>query len=237
MVSDGSLESNTATVTIEVSFVNHAPVAHDDVGFTSLQQPVLVHVLSNDTDVDGDSLLISAYTQGSYGSVTIANSNHDVIYTPNSGFNGDDQFTYQVSDGNGGFATGTVRIHVYNLVVGQLAPPVGGGGTHEFQQGDTASIRLKIYDANGNEVPDLTVYLKVQLLSPPGSGIEDPSAAGNSNTDNQFSYVNNWYQYNLKTDKVPTGTWALYVLVVQDGNLVLLDGPPIDGISATIIVK
>ncbi|PYE38359.1 Ig-like domain-containing protein, partial [Psychrobacter fozii] len=52
-ITDGTTEVS-ATETITVTPVNDAPVAVDDVGSGPLNQPVLIDVLGNDTDPDGD---------------------------------------------------------------------------------------------------------------------------------------------------------------------------------------
>ena len=47
-----------------------------------------INVLANDTDVDGDTLTVTAVTQGTNGSVAITNGGADVSYTPNANFFG-----------------------------------------------------------------------------------------------------------------------------------------------------
>jgi len=68
---------------------------------------------------DGDPLTITEMSDPDNGTVTIDDNGtpldptDDVIlYTPNFGYIGDDSFTYDISDGNGGIATGTVDITV-----------------------------------------------------------------------------------------------------------------------------
>lgn len=107
---DGALTSNQATVTITVNPVNDPPVANDDSGATVEDTPVTIDVLANDTDVDGDALVVDSVTQGANGSVT--NNGLDVTYSPNPGFAGTDTFTYVASDGNGGTDTATVTVTV-----------------------------------------------------------------------------------------------------------------------------
>jgi VCBS repeat-containing protein len=108
--SDGSLFSSPATVTITVTAVNDNPVALNDGAITNGTNPVTINVLSNDSDADGNTLSISAFTQGSNGTVTCTTPN--CTYTANPNFSGIDTFTYTVSDGNGGTATATVSINV-----------------------------------------------------------------------------------------------------------------------------
>lgn len=108
---DGIVDSNIATVSLTILPVNDPPVAADDSATTSQDTPVIVAVLANDTDPDGDSLLLISFTQGANGTVS-DNGNGTVTYTPNSGFSGSDGFTYTISDGNGGQATANVSITV-----------------------------------------------------------------------------------------------------------------------------
>lgn len=111
VVSDGRGGTATATVTITVTPVNDAPVAVNDSGATASGTAVTVTVLANDQDVDGDALTVTAVTPGANGSVVL-NANGTVTYTPNAGFSGTDQFSYTISDGRGGTATGLVSVVV-----------------------------------------------------------------------------------------------------------------------------
>ncbi|HEX3131883.1 MAG TPA: Ig-like domain-containing protein [Thermoanaerobaculia bacterium] len=107
---DGNGGTDTATVTVTINPTNDAPVADDDAASVVEDDQVAVAVLGNDSDVDGDSLTITAVTQGAHGAVAIAGSN--VTYTPASNYNGADAFTYTISDGNGGSDTATVAMTV-----------------------------------------------------------------------------------------------------------------------------
>jgi hypothetical protein len=110
-VSDGNGGEDTATVTVTVGAANDAPVAGDDSASTAEDTPVTVSVLANDTDLEDDTLSVSAVTQGANGAVVV-NANDTETYTPGANFNGSDSFTYTVSDGNGGTDTATVTVTV-----------------------------------------------------------------------------------------------------------------------------
>ena len=110
-VNDGSLDSNIATVSITVNPVNDPPDAKDDAATTAEDTPVMISVLANDTDVEGDVLTLSSVTPPANGTVVI-NAIGTVTYTPTTNFNGTDSFTYTVSDGNGGTDTATVSVTV-----------------------------------------------------------------------------------------------------------------------------
>ena len=109
--SDGTLQSEAATVTLTVNPVNDAPVATDDAATADEDSPVTIAVLDNDTDVDGDALTVTALTQGTNGSVVLE-TDHTVTYTPNADFNGTDSFTYQASDGTAQSTAVTVTLTV-----------------------------------------------------------------------------------------------------------------------------
>ena len=109
-VSDGNGGTHTATVSMTVIAGNDIPAAADDSAITAEDTAVMVNVLANDTDLDGDSLSVSAITQGGNGSVTTNGTT--VAYTPNPGWNGTDSFTYTISDGNGGTDTASVNLTV-----------------------------------------------------------------------------------------------------------------------------
>ena len=108
--------SRVATVTITVA--NAAPRAADDEAVTDHGTPVDIDVLSNDTDANGDSLIITDVTEpvGGKGNVRgiVTILRDQVRYSPPQGFSGKVTFDYTVSDGNGGSDTATVTVTVRN---------------------------------------------------------------------------------------------------------------------------
>jgi hypothetical protein len=91
---------------------NLMPVAEDDAAVTNEHTVVVIPVLDNDDDPDvGDTLIVDSVTQGTNGDVEIIDDQH-VGYSPDPGFNGIDDFTYTISDGNGGTDTANVRVTV-----------------------------------------------------------------------------------------------------------------------------
>jgi VCBS repeat-containing protein len=97
LATNGTHISNNAIVTLTVNPVNDAPIARNDTATTLENTPVIIRVLNNDSDIDGDSLTVISVTQGTNGTVTTNSTT--VTYTPNLNFNGLDSFTYRISDG------------------------------------------------------------------------------------------------------------------------------------------
>jgi hypothetical protein len=110
VASDGSTK-DTATVSIAVAPINEPPTAVDDAAVTRQDGSASIDVLANDSDADGDEYGFVGNTQPINGAATWSSVDHMVIYTPNEGFWGTDQFTYTIGDFDG-VATGTVTVTV-----------------------------------------------------------------------------------------------------------------------------
>ncbi|HWO21583.1 MAG TPA: Ig-like domain-containing protein [Kofleriaceae bacterium] len=110
-VSDG-FATDTGAVTITVTPVNDAPVATDDTATTDEDTPLVIAaatLLANDTDVEGDTLTVTAVSNATNGAAVLAGGN--VTFTPNANFSGTASFSYTVSDGTA-IDTGVVTITV-----------------------------------------------------------------------------------------------------------------------------
>ena len=88
-----------------------APVAVADLLVAAQDQLQNVqYVVANDSDPDGDTLVISGTTQPQHG--TLSTVGGELIYTPNTGFAGDDSFQYTVTDPGGATSTADVMVSV-----------------------------------------------------------------------------------------------------------------------------
>ncbi|HEV7809852.1 MAG TPA: cadherin-like domain-containing protein, partial [Candidatus Limnocylindrales bacterium] len=98
---DGTANSAPATVTLTVT--NSAPVAAVDAYTTPKNTPLVVAagagVIANDSDPDaGQTLTVSVAAGPAHGTLAL-NANGSFTYTPTSGYDGADGFTYSLSDG------------------------------------------------------------------------------------------------------------------------------------------
>ncbi|EOK5797824.1 tandem-95 repeat protein, partial [Vibrio parahaemolyticus] len=97
IVTSGGVSEST-TVSVDVTPVNDAPVAKDDIATTQEDTAVTIDVLPNDSDVDGDKLSIeSASVPKEQGTVEVVDGK--LVFTPAENFNGDAEITYTVTDG------------------------------------------------------------------------------------------------------------------------------------------
>jgi len=107
-------ERTSSTVTLgERELLNSAPEAEDDTATAARNGgDVFIDVLANDQDLDGDALTVVSVTQPASGA-TVVNSGDFLTYTPTGDFQGEDTFSYTVSDGTD-TATATVTVTVDN---------------------------------------------------------------------------------------------------------------------------
>ena len=70
-VSDGNGGTDTATVTVNDTPVNDAAVAEDDTATTDEDTPVVIDVLGNDSDVEGDPLTAALVSGTAHGALTL----------------------------------------------------------------------------------------------------------------------------------------------------------------------
>lgn len=120
---------------------NRSPVAVADAAATAEGSPVTVNVLANDTDPDGDLLSVVAVGVPLNGTVVVAAGK--AVYTPRAGYAGSDSFSYTVSDGKGGTATGSVYVTVNaasaaGLADGGFESPAVGVGQHRHNPSGSA---------------------------------------------------------------------------------------------------
>lgn len=98
-VAESTEKNNTRTTSIAVEAAAPLPVANDDIASTPKDTPVIIDVLANDTPGEpGQQLFVgsvqSPTTQG--GIAVITADRKAVRYTPPTGFQGEDEFTYEV---------------------------------------------------------------------------------------------------------------------------------------------
>ncbi|WP_299614391.1 tandem-95 repeat protein [uncultured Tateyamaria sp.] len=120
-ITDGNGGTDTAEVAVTVTPVNDDPVAVDDIETTDEDVAVVVDLLGNDTDVDGDDLSIGSLSVDPAEGSVVDNGDGTVTFTPAPNFNGPATITYTVVDGNGGEDTGEVVVSVGAINDGPVA--------------------------------------------------------------------------------------------------------------------
>jgi hypothetical protein len=137
---------------------NSAPTANDDSIEIFINENVLVGILTNDVDIDGNALTVTAVTTPASGVVQI--SNNEIAYTPSANFIGTDTFSYTIQDSVGAESTAIVQVTIINR------PPIATNDISSTQQSSAIQIDVLSNDSSaGNH--DITVV----SLSEPSNGL------------------------------------------------------------------
>ena len=91
--------------------VNTPPVGVNDSVSTPYVTPIVITVLANDTDADGDALAAGAFANLVGGTLSLPGDG-TVLFTPTAGFVGTGGFTYRPFDGTVQGNVTTVRVEV-----------------------------------------------------------------------------------------------------------------------------
>ena len=142
-VSDPGGLTGRARVTVLVTPVNDPPEAQDDEAETLEDHAILIGVLDNDTDVDGDELELVAVGPAENGRTALAGEGL-ILYTPDRDWFGTDRFEYRVADPEGLDDTATVTVVVWPV---NDAPYAIGAipSQHVEEGGESASVELTPY--------------------------------------------------------------------------------------------
>jgi len=166
---DGTLNSNTATVSINVSPANDAPVAANQSISTNEDQAVSFTI--SGTDPDGDPITYTIVSNPSNGTLTGTAPN--LTYTPNPNFSGSDAFTFKVNDGTTDSNIATVTITVIPL----NDAPVAISNTILYQANTLVNFVLTAFDADGDP-------LTYTVLTLPTNGVMGGTAPNLTYTPN-----------------------------------------------------
>ena len=108
------LVSNNGSITHTINPVNDAPTAGSPAAQTTDEDTPLnnIDVLSEASDVDGDTLTVLAGSASALNGTVSINGDGTLNFTPNTDYFGADTISYTVDDGNGGTVVGSVLVSV-----------------------------------------------------------------------------------------------------------------------------
>ena len=125
VVNDGQLDSPLATVSIAVSAVNDPPVAFEQSSTAVSGEAITLQLEYDDIDGPGPYTLQVTMAPES-GSLSPVNPDGSILYTPDTGFTGNDAFKWRVNDGVDDSMEATVTVAVEPAPsAGIYFPPAG----------------------------------------------------------------------------------------------------------------
>lgn len=226
-------------------YVYGVPVAVDDVNTTFTDSPVSGNVLTNDWDPKDRPLTTTPETKTTAnGGTVVISANGNYIYTPPTGYTGEDTFTYEVCDNNAppSCNNATVTIEVLPMPTAGNDPPVAANDAYQMTvsstlsgqvlendfdvDGDALNVQSGTADTDGDGNPDaLTLATPTNVYGTNVNG--DIALAGQLtlNADGTFTFIADANFSGsvevgyLNTDGVLTDDAKLVILVLPTQNL------------------
>ncbi|SMF94270.1 CshA-type fibril repeat-containing protein [Methylomagnum ishizawai] len=221
---------HSATGLVNITVTNATPTATNDTATTRVDQAVLIPVLGNDSDINSDSLTVTAVTNGSHGTATV-DANGIVTYTPDAQFVGTDSFTYTLSDGNNHFVPATVTVTVTNSGPGK---PVVVSDTAHTIQDQAVVIDVLANDSDPEHDP-----LKVVAVTAGAHGTVEINADGSltyTPTAGYFSATPDSFTYTVSDGQGHTTVGTVGV-TIENGTPTAQDDSANVGENGTVVVN
>jgi hypothetical protein len=224
-VSDGTLQSGVATVTIVVAAVSDLPVVSGQSVTTDEDAPVAITL--GGSDADGDTLTYTVVAGPTKGELTGTAPN--LVYVPNSDVSGTDSFTYKVNDGTADSGLATVSITVASV----NDAPVAGTLSVKTDEDTTAMITLTGFDPEG-------ATLTYSVVRQPANGVVSGEGASLEYVPNPDFNGTDSFTYKVSDGALDSSavTVAITVASTPDGPVALTQTvKAVQGNSAAVTLK
>ena len=223
-IRDGKGGISVGTVNLTISPANDAPSAVNDSATVDEDGSVVINVLANDSDMDGDSISIFTTLAAAHGTVTV-NGDNTLTYSPAANYNGSDEFYYMMQDPSGSLATALVTITVTPVNDSPVAADVAA----VFNEDEAAAGVLSASDIDSATLS----FALVNMLDAHGTVVITNAATGaysytpdpNYNGPASFTYV--------ASDGALLSNTATVSITVNSVN----DAPVVSNIIATAVTE
>ncbi|MGP5440377.1 tandem-95 repeat protein, partial [Psychrobacter faecalis] len=224
-INDGQGGVITQTATVNVAAVNDAPVSEESI-IGVAENIIDTGVLTEATDVDGDTLTYALLTEAVNGTVII-NANGSYSYTPNTDFKGEDSFTYTVNDGQGGIITRTANVNIApfdqksNFELQEVFETTVVSEQQIVVEKQTSNyinevIEFEITGQNG--MPQLELVNGSNVINGYYSyELQGPGISSSTSGDISSVGSNN-YSIDFSTVTLPPGKYTMYLYVDSQGS-------------------
>lgn len=220
VISDGAGGNDEAEVIINVNNKQDKPRAVADEAVTLENEAVTIDVLSNDSDPDGDELTLIDAGSPEHGETEIVDNK--IVYTPEPGFVGNDEFEYTVSDGKN-----TDRATVSITVTSDNAAPVANADLVTIEEDSTVDIDVLANDSDSDGDS-----LSISILNQPAHGTAVVSQTDTSGAVITYTPEMNYAGQDTLTYQVDDGNGG-----TASADVIITITPVNDAPSAVVITN
>ncbi|WP_299022624.1 tandem-95 repeat protein [uncultured Photobacterium sp.] len=221
--------SEAAIVNMTVNSVNDAPVANDDIATLLEDSTHSINVLGNDDDVDGqlNSGSVTVISQPEQGNVSVADSGV-ILFTPVGNFNGEDSFTYQVSD-ELGLVSNTAKVTITVQSVNDT--PLANDDNVTTTEDNDVTINVI---ANDSDVDGSLDTSTLTLGTAPVSGtLRDNGDGTLTYTPDENSHGIDSFTYSISDNEGGVSNTAIVTIEIEAVN----DAPTLSGTPTTEVAQ
>jgi hypothetical protein len=218
---------HSAEVSVVIVAVNDPPSPLPDDAATNINTAVEIKPLGNDTDIEGDPIVVSGVTTPQQGRASFTADS--VTYTPRDNFLGTDSFSYTVSDDSGASASATIRVSV--VAVGDAPVAVAdSAATNEDQ--------AVLIDVLGNDLVAQGSLTLVSNTDPPNGRAEARNDAKITYTPDMDFHGTDTFTYTIRADNnwEATGDVTVTVRSINDAPFAYDDSTVTGNRAVTIPV-
>jgi PKD repeat protein len=209
---DGATDTDTQTVNVD----NIPPVAVDDSAETPEDTEIVIDVLDNDYDEDGDidPTTVDVVNDADHGETYVNPTTGDITYTPDDDYYGSDYFTYTVDDNDGDTSNqATVDVTVTSV----NDPPVAVDDTAITSENQSVLIDVLANDFDiDNEIDETSVEI-IDDVDHGSTSVNPNNGVVTYTPDSDFHGIDS-FTYTVKDDDGAESNEATVNITVA-GNL------------------
>ena len=207
---------------------NQPPTANNDVAATPQDSSIVICVLDNDTDPNGDELTIASFTQPANGTTEFNADSSCIVYDPNPDFVGVDTFQYVVCDTGGLCDTAFVGVTVGSDELPNN-PPVAEDDSEQTEEDTPIGIPVLGNDSD----PDGDDISICGIFTNPSNGTAVINGDSIVYTPNPGFNGDDYLIYAICDDGVPPLSDTAYVFITIAPDTTVIDSLP--AINETVL--
>ncbi|MBL4766779.1 MAG: tandem-95 repeat protein, partial [Rhodobacteraceae bacterium] len=209
---DSGGATSTGTVQVTLNPVNDVPTPQDDLSSWTEDRTLIVNVIDNDTDPDGDTLTVVGVEDGQF-TTAILNDDQTITVIPDPDFAGTDFVTYTVRDPGGLEQTAELKV-IFTPIPDE---PVAVDDDVVVVEDTPLNINVLSNDYDVDGTTPTIIFDNVQYIDPKHGSVAYVDDATLRYTPDQDYVGDDYFQYSI-TDELGYDAYATVTITVTPEN-------------------